>query len=168
VASVYGANVGEIVKLNRLPSAHRISPGQSLRVPDRRNGSGPSAAALRSAGLGSAGLGSAASNGAREVRETRVRVQSGDSLWVLARRHGTTADRIRRDNGLSGNLLRPGQELLIRTGPGAAVRPYTVRRGDTLGGIARRQGVSLAKLLRENRLSKRSTIFPGQTLHIPN
>ncbi len=164
VASVYGASVGEIVKLNRLRSAHRISPGQSLRVPDRRNGHGPSQQAVAAA-VGN-GTGEAA------VREARVQVRPGDSLWVLARRHGTTADRIRRDNGLSGNLLRPGQELLIRTGQStngsAAVRPYTVRRGDTLGGIARRQGVSLAKLLRENRLSKRSTIFPGQTLQIPN
>ena len=159
VASVYGASVGEIVKLNRLRSAHRISPGQRLRVPDRRNGHGPSRRAVAAAAGG---------GGEATVRETRVRVRSGDSLWVLARRHGTTADRIRRDNGLSGNLLRPGQELVIRTGPGAAVRPYTVRRGDTLGGIARKQGVSLAKLLRENRLSKRSTIFPGQTLNIPN
>lgn len=159
VASTYGASVSEIVKLNRLRSANRIRPGQSLRVPDRRNGGGPPRGADSASATGA---------NAPAATATRVRVQPGDSLWVLARRHGTTADRIRRDNNLKGNLLRPGQQLTIRNGPGAATSPYTVRRGDTLGGIARRHDIALSKLLSENRLSKRSTIFPGQKLQIPN
>jgi membrane-bound lytic murein transglycosylase D len=151
VAAQYGADVDEIVKVNRLRSAHRIHPGQQLQVPDhRRNGNGASPAAAA----------------APAATEARLRVQSGDNLWSLAQRHGTTADRIRRDNGLRSDLLQPGQELVIR--PGGAARGYTVRRGDTLGSIARHHGVSLGRLLRENELSTRSTIFPGQTLRIPN
>jgi Tfp pilus assembly protein FimV len=41
------------------------------------------------------------------------RVRSGDSLWAIARRHGTTVDRLRTANRLSSSTLRPGQELVI-------------------------------------------------------
>jgi membrane-bound lytic murein transglycosylase D len=97
------------------------------------------------------------------------RVSSGDSLWALASRYGTSIDRIRRDNGLSGTVLRPGQTLVVRPGDRSAPveAVYTVRRGDTLGAIARRQGVPLSRLLRANSLSSRSVIHPGQRIRIP-
>lgn len=154
IAASYGASVEEILKFNRLRSAHRIHPGQRLQVPDRRRGGGVPG-------------GGPATTTLAAGEEVRIRVQSGDSLWVLARRHGTTVDRIRRDNNLGSNTLQPGQELVLRTGstPGGV---YRVRRGDTLGIIAQNHGVSLGRLLRENNLSSRSTIHPGQTLRIPN
>ncbi len=40
-------------------------------------------------------------------------VRSGDTLWLLARRYGTTVDEIRRLNGLTGDMLRIGQVLRI-------------------------------------------------------
>lgn len=43
---------------------------------------------------------------------------------------------------------------------------YTVRRNETLGGIARRQGVSVAAIQRANNLNG-TTIYAGQTLTIP-
>ena len=47
--------------------------------------------------------------------EVRHRVRSGDNLWLLASRYGTTVERIRADNGLRGNALLPGQVLVIRS-----------------------------------------------------
>lgn len=44
-------------------------------------------------------------------------VRSGDTLWLLAQRYGTTVDAIKSLNGLSGNLLNIGQILRI---PGAS------------------------------------------------
>ncbi len=40
-------------------------------------------------------------------------VRSGDTLWQLAQRFGTTVDAIRRLNGLTSDILRIGQVLLI-------------------------------------------------------
>ena len=40
-------------------------------------------------------------------------VQASDTLWGIARRYGTTADSIRRANGLTSNVIRPGQRLEI-------------------------------------------------------
>lgn len=40
-------------------------------------------------------------------------VQPSDTLWALARRYGTTTEEIRRANGLTSNVIRPGQTLEI-------------------------------------------------------
>jgi N-acetylmuramoyl-L-alanine amidase len=45
---------------------------------------------------------------------------------------------------------------------------YVVKSGDTLSGIAERQGISLKSLLGANTLSERSLIRPGQVLKIPS
>lgn len=47
---------------------------------------------------------------------TRYRVRSGDTLWHLARRYGTTVKRLRSMNDLSSSRLRPGQTLLVPGG----------------------------------------------------
>ena len=44
---------------------------------------------------------------------------------------------------------------------------YTVRRGDTLGDIARDNDVSLTDLIRANDISNPNLIYPGQKLRIP-
>ena len=44
---------------------------------------------------------------------------------------------------------------------------YRVRRGDTLGGIARRFGSSVAEIQRANRLPRADRIYIGQRLRIP-
>jgi membrane-bound lytic murein transglycosylase D len=55
------------------------------------------------------------------------------------------------------------------TAPASAVPPereYVVRRGDTLGAIARRFQLRLAQLLQWNRLDARALLHPGQRLKL--
>jgi membrane-bound lytic murein transglycosylase D len=153
IADRYNTSVRSLMDLNRLRSANRIWPGQQIRVPDRGPGASYSVARVAIPG-----------------GEMEYRVQRGDSLWRLAQRYGTTVERLKRDNGLRGNTLQPGQKLTIRSSGGATSSgdTYVVRRGDTLGKIAQTRGVSLNSLLQVNGLSKRSTIYPGQQLAIPN
>jgi len=48
------------------------------------------------------------------ARRTRYRVQRGDSLWRIARRHAVSVDYLRRINGIgSSSLLKPGQVLKL-------------------------------------------------------
>jgi LysM repeat protein len=44
---------------------------------------------------------------------------------------------------------------------------YTVRKGDTLSGIANTHGVALGRLAEQNRLSRSAPLHPGQRLIIP-
>jgi hypothetical protein len=41
------------------------------------------------------------------------RVRQGESLWVIARRHGVTVAGLRRANGLSSDRIHPGQVLTL-------------------------------------------------------
>ena len=52
--------------------------------------------------------------GGPEVQEYRVR--RGDSLWKIARAHGTTVDELREYNGISGNRIFVGQVIDVPQG----------------------------------------------------
>jgi membrane-bound lytic murein transglycosylase D len=97
-------------------------------------------------------------------------VRSGDSLWNLARRYGTTVPKIMAANNLSGQTLSIGQHLVVPTGQAVAasrsLKTYNVRRGDTPFMIAKRFKMPLESLLRINRLTPRCTIYPGQELKV--
>jgi hypothetical protein len=96
------ANVIEAIEEFRPPHYHvAVYPTPYTRYVQRRGGTvHVAAAAAPAAGMPG---GPAA----------RYRVRSGDSLWSIARRHGTTVDRIRTANRLGSTMLQPGQELVI-------------------------------------------------------
>ncbi len=52
--------------------------------------------------------------GGPQLQEYRVR--RGDSLWRIARSHGTTVDEIREVNGLQGNQIYAGQVIDVPLG----------------------------------------------------
>lgn len=106
-------------------------------------------------------------------------VRRGDTLSTIARNQGTTVRAIQEANGMGRRtLLRVGQVLAVPRGPGApvayeaAVRTsgsggtYRVRRGDSLGRIARRFGVSVRQLQQWNELGRSTRIYAGQRLHV--
>ncbi len=98
------------------------------------------------------------------------RVRPGDTLARIARRFHTNIPALRRANRLRGDSLRAGTRLTIPTGGSArAARragQHLVRRGDTLGAIARRYRVPIRELRRLNRL-RGDRIRPGMRLRIP-
>ncbi|REA97392.1 LysM peptidoglycan-binding domain-containing protein, partial [Staphylococcus pseudintermedius] len=50
---------------------------------------------------------------------TQYTVQSGDSLWSIAQKYGTTVDALKQSNQLQNNMVFPGQVLSIGGGSGA-------------------------------------------------
>lgn len=68
------------------------------------------------------------------------------------------------DTSLLTPVLSPVQDSLSLP---TIADEYTVRKGDNLTAIAKRQGVSLGDLLKANNLTRSSTIFIGQKLVIP-
>jgi len=98
-------------------------------------------------------------------------VRRGDSLWIIARRYGTTVKSIQHLNGLSGTRLYKGQKLKIAPEPIPArqaegMKTYRVQSGDSPFKIAQTHQMPLDRFLKINRLSSRSTIYPGQSLYV--
>ncbi len=93
-------------------------------------------------------------------------VRSGDTLWLLANRYGTTVDAIKRLNGLTSDNLSIGQVLRIPVSQTQQYITYTVRSGDTLWLLANRYGTTVDAIKRLNGLTS-DHLSIGQVLRIP-
>lgn len=71
-------------------------------------------------------------------------VKKGDTLSEIAKKYGTTVNKLLKDNGIKNpNLIHPGQKIKIGS---SAVSHYTVKRGDNLSVIAKNHGISLDQI----------------------
>jgi len=48
-----------------------------------------------------------------EADESEYQVRNGDSLWEIAKRHGTTVERLQSANDLAGSRIYAGQVLTV-------------------------------------------------------
>lgn len=142
IAARHGTSVGALLQANPdIRNRDLIFPGQQLAMPDATGAS-------------------------------RYTVRAGDTLGGIAASRGTTVDALLQANpGIRNrNLIHPGQSLAM---PGAAAAPpettlYTVRRGDTLGGIAARNGTTVGQLMQANPgIRDSNLIHAGQAIRIP-
>ena len=113
------------------------------------------------------------------------KVRPGDNLTLIAKRSGTTVSQIRKDSGIKGDVIHPGQVIKVRYTPkgykaekssskkkgssSSKTRTHTVTSGQTLSGIAAKYGVGLSSLMKANGISasQASKIRPGRKLVIP-
>lgn len=157
IACKYRTSVRAIMRLNNLRRKSYIKAGWRLKIPTR---------------MAYASVGKSSSS---ETPRPRVQgsveryvVRKGDSLWRIAKRFGTTTKAIQSVNALRNTHLRIGQVLKIPRASAIVTsmktRNYKVRKGDSPYKIALRHQMNLSEFLRLNRLTPRSTIFPGQIL----
>jgi LysM repeat protein/N-acetylmuramoyl-L-alanine amidase len=92
-------------------------------------------------------------------------VKSGDTLSEIAIQFGISIVSIRRLNDLTGDRIYAGQRLKLRqtTGQPKDDMVHTVKKNETLWGIAQRYGMDVSELKGLNRLTK-DTITPGMRL----
>lgn len=53
-------------------------------------------------------------NSRRRQSSQTMTVRSGDTLYGIAKRYGTTVDKLRRQNGIKGDAIRPGQSIKVK------------------------------------------------------
>ncbi len=107
-------------------------------------------------------------------------VQPGDTLPILAARHGTSPEAIMQANCLSSPTIYPGQRLYLPPvyitptptlsptpcRPPADWQNYVVQRGDTLYALARRYNTTVYAIVQANCLTSYD-IYVGQNLYLP-
>ena len=114
------------------------------------------------------------------------KVEKGDTLYSISRKYQITVAELRTANNLSENdVIKVGQKLIIPDadiGTAAALSStktagaatsstvktteYVVAKGDTLYGIARKNGMSVADLMSINNLDSSAVIKVGQKLKV--
>src|SRR5690625_4877074 len=116
---------------------------------------------------------------AEKADAASYKVKSGDSLWAIAQKYNTTVSQLKSINKLSGDIIYPNQILETEkksgskpssssnsgsgsssTKPAKNSTTYTVKKGDTLSGIASKYKISLNDLMKWNNLDT-TLIFPG-------
>lgn len=118
--------------------------------------------------------------------DVKYTVQKGDTLYSISKKNSITLDQLRKANNLTdSDVIKIGQTLII---PGKEdsttttknttssttstttaknnVTEYVVVKGDTLYGIAKKQGMKVADLMELNGLNNNSVIKVGQKLKI--
>ncbi len=158
VAQQLGVDCRALIAENDLGRSAMIRVGQLLRVP----GAGGQRASASTA--------------------TSYRVRRGDTACGIARKLRVDCRALIAENRLGRRaLIREGQVLRLPGSATPASAPpaptvaeagrgateYTVRRGDTVCGIAERTGVDCRTVLAKNGLDRRGFIRVGQVLTIP-
>ncbi|WP_299744228.1 LysM peptidoglycan-binding domain-containing protein [uncultured Rossellomorea sp.] len=108
------------------------------------------------------------------------KVESGDSLWLIANKYDTSVANLKNWNKLQSEMIFPNQVLKVAASgaqsPQAPAPPkqntgqtsaktYTIKSGDTLGQIAGKHSISLSDLMSWNGLNNH-LIYPGQVLKV--
>ncbi len=113
------------------------------------------------------------------------KVEKGDTLYSISRKYQITVAELRTANNLSENdVIKVGQKLIIpdadigtaaalsstktsaSSTPSGKTVEYVVVKGDTLYGIARKNGMSVADLMALNNLDSSAVIKVGQKLKV--
>ena len=166
IARRYNTTVAKLKSLNNLKS-DTIYVGQKLAV----NGAVKEEIKPSTGGNGS----NTGSN-----TSSSYTVKSGDTLSGIARTYSTTVANLKSLNKLSSDTIYVGQKLAVsgqvkeETKPsagtpsnntGSTATQHTVKAGNTLSGLAKQYGTTVANLKSVNNL-KSDTIYVGQKLVI--
>ena len=139
IASQHGVSLSDLMQWNGLKT-DRIKPGQELVVQQQPRHQ-------------------------EVLRGGKIyTVQSGDTLWELARRFAVSVADLQAWNGLETVRIKPGQQLTVTN---EQTQMYTVVTGDTLHSIARKFGLAASAIARQNNIDLSETLLAGTTLQIP-
>lgn len=147
IASKYGTSTQTLMKLNNLKSSS-LAIGQVLKIPGSTS--------------------SSSSSSAVKTKTITHTVKSGEYLGKIASRYKVRVADIKRENRLKSETVRVGQKLRITVEvKDVPLRKHKVARGDYLGKIASKYGVSVNSIRQANKL-RSDSLAVGQVLIIPH
>ena len=103
-----------------------------------------------------------------ELKFTKYRIRSGDSVWELARRHGIRSGTLLWANAgviSDAGKLPVGREIQIPNMDAIEVR---LKSGESVWTVASRFSVNTAEILKFNRIQDARGLKSGDRLYVPN
>lgn len=150
IASKYGTSTQALMKTNKLKSSS-LAIGQILLIPGATN-------PIKVPEI---------SNPVETKTLTHV-VQRGEYLGKIAGKYKVSVAAIKRENNLKSDTLKLGQKLKITVSlKDQPLRKHKVQRGEFLGKIASKYGVSVDGIRKANKL-RSDQLAVGQVLIIPH
>lgn len=169
ISKMYGVKVEDIQRLNGMKD-FSINIGQELLI-EKKNSKGVTSRPV-----------------APKVEKTvtiqpkKHEVFPGESLFSISRKYGLSVDELKKLNGMTNNMIRIGQELIVQkssekletptkqvistpTPPPTKHTLYVVKKGDTLWAIAHKNKISVEQLKQLNNLTD-NTLNIGQELKV--
>lgn len=142
LANKYNTTINDIASLNNINPNDDLYIGQVLRIPEK------------------------------STTYKNHTVVSGDSLWKISVKYGTTISTIKSINSLSSDYLTIGQVLKVPVSSNESINSnistvnYKVAVGDNLWNIAQKYNTTMNAIIKSNMLAS-DKIMPGQILTIP-
>ncbi|MFO7446878.1 MAG: LysM peptidoglycan-binding domain-containing protein [Ignavibacteriaceae bacterium] len=178
IADLFKTRVSDLRNWNNIPYTHTISIGQKLTVyvPEEQKEFYASLDNQTTIEKSSTSTAVANSSGNAWVYH---KIRKGENLNSIAVRYGVSINALRDWNSISGNKIYAGSKLKIYTDKTASyvasgdnsaskkssVFRYKIKKGDTIGEIAEKFGVSVSKIKSWNGL-RSNTLYAGKSLKI--
>jgi len=95
------------------------------------------------------------------LAKAAYKAKRGDSISIIAKKHGVSIEALQKANGLNGDTLKTGQSLVIpkrvkqrtaKKSPLPNSSSYRVKKGDNLYSISRKTGFSVSEIKETNNL----------------
>jgi N-acetylmuramoyl-L-alanine amidase len=151
IAQKYGTSTKAIMSANKLKSSG-LAVGQKLKIP----------------GSGAVSISIPNKPNTVETETITHTVKSGEFLGKIASHYKVKIADIRRENNLKSDTVWVGQKLKITVAvKDKPIRKHKVARGEYLGKIASKYGVSVSSIRKANNL-RSDELAVGQVLIIPN
>jgi LysM repeat protein len=186
--------VMELAKANHLTKTSVLKIGQKLTIPAKADVTAIATAQpvtpVAPVGLAGTTATPVAPVGLVTTEGATYTVQSGDSLWKIAKNQNSSVSAIKQANNLTSDSLKIGQKLMIPAKAATtlasattamAVTPdlgmsvvsngetvHTVDIGESPAVIAKRYNVKVADLMKANNITDPRRLQAGQTLRIPS
>ena len=153
IAKKYGVSYKTLMSWNNLKSTN-IKSGQKLKVTGSTTKTAKTASSTKAT--------------------STYTVKKGDTLSGIAKKYGVSYKTLMSWNNLKSTNIKSGQKLKVKGTATSSVKTssstkatstYTVKKGDTLSGIAKKYGVSYKTLMSWNNL-KSTNIKTGQKLKV--
>ena len=168
IAVKHKMSLSSLLEKNDISSSTKIFPGDKVKVNGGSTGGSNNGSASSKSSSASSGSAS-------------YTVKAGDTLGGIAIKHNMSLSALLSKNGISASKpIFPGDKLTINGSAksssssgksSSSSKPsggasYTVKSGDTLSGIASKNGMKLGTLLSLNGISASKPIFPGDKIKV--